>query len=101
MTTAKSEVFWGGVENCYLVGGLTFDGGRVEGIKILWEIVYWRGSIEVGGGMSRFLAGRGWTFGKTMMQDNSNYTKYGMRCNTSYPGKSALTSFENNIFITF
>ena len=101
MTTAKSEVFWGGVENCYLVGGLTFDGGGGRGIKILWEIVYWGGFIEVGGGISRFLAGRGWTFGKTMMQDNSNYTKYGMRCNTSSPRNSALTSFENNIFITF
>ena len=27
MTTAKSEVFWG-VENCYLVGELMFDGGE-------------------------------------------------------------------------
>ena len=75
--------------------------GGGGGIKILCEIVYWRGFIEVGGGMSRFLAGRGCTFCKTMMQDNGNYTKYGMRCNTSSPRNSALTSFENNIFITF
>lgn len=59
------------------------------------------GFMEVGGGMSGFLAGRGWTFCKTMMQDKSNYTKCGMRCNTSSPRNSALTSFENDIFITF